>query len=68
MADKQGTGAIDWEQKYREQQDLQAKLEKEIRTLEKQNAMQGVQIQRAADTEDKSTKIKTLTEELRVWK
>jgi hypothetical protein len=30
--------------------------------------MQGIQIQKAADTEDKNAKLKTMTEELRVWK
>ena len=59
---------VDWEAKYREQVELQTKLEREIKAIEKQNAAQGIQIQKAVDNEEKSQKLKTLTEELRVWK
>ena len=68
QAEKNGTNTIDWEARYREQRELQAKLETDIKKLEKQNQAQGVQIQRATDTEDQAVKLKTLTEELRVWK
>lgn len=68
MAEKSGTATIDWETRYREQRELQTKLEAEIKRLEKQNQTQGVQIQRATDTEDQAMRLKTLTEELRVWK
>ena len=59
---------LDWELKLQEQKDIKQSLEKEIKQLEKQNAVQGIKIQKAHDTEDRTTKLKALTEELRVWK
>ena len=35
LAEKNGTSTIDWEARYREQRELQTKLESEIKKLEK---------------------------------
>lgn len=37
----QNQGTVDWELRLREQQEIQHRLEKEIRTLEKTNQRQG---------------------------
>ena len=59
---------MSWESKYQQQLDLKAKLEKSIKQLEKQNSVQGNAIEKATNSEDHQQKLKTLNEDLRVWK
>ena len=44
--------AISWESKYQAQLDLKARLEKSIKQLEKQNSLQGNQIEKAQNSEE----------------
>ena len=47
-----GQQPLSWETKYQVQLDLKAKLEKQIKHLEKQNSVQGNAIEKAASSED----------------
>lgn len=59
---------ISWETKYQQQLELRTNLEKTIKQLEKQNSAQGNAIEKATNSEDQQNKLKSLQEELRVWK
>ena len=61
-------GEPNWEMRFQEQLEIKKKYELQIKQLEKQNNNQGFQLEKAVNDESGETKLKSLNEELRIWK